>query len=130
MVELMNKVNNKFVGTLPDFGNSGFCMKRERLDFENLIKPCENQYNKYEGVRELLPYAKGISAKSHEFDEEGNDINTDYKRMLEIIKNSSYKGYLAIEYEGAMLPMFGGKGNYLTPHEGVLTSKALLEKLI
>jgi len=130
LIALMKKVNNKFVGTLPDFGNSGFCMKRERLDFENLTKRCENQYNKYEGVRELLTYARGISAKSHEFDEKGNDINTDYKRMLEIIKKSTYKGYLAIEYEGAMLQLFGGKGNYLTPHEGVLATKALLEKLI
>ena len=51
-------------------------MKRERLDLSNLTKPCDQQYDKYEGVEELLPFAKGISAKSHEFDEKGNDINT------------------------------------------------------
>ena len=53
------------------------------------VMNCENQYDKYKGVERLMPYAKGVSAKSHEFDEKGNDINTDYKRMLEIIKKST-----------------------------------------
>ena len=123
---VLNKV--KFKNTY--FGNNGFCMKRERLDLSNLTKPCDQQYDKYEGVEELLPFAKGISAKSHEFDEKGNDINTDFEKMIAIIKQSSYEGYIAIEYEGAMLNLFGGKGNYLNPHEGVIATKALLEKLI
>ncbi len=50
--------------------------------------------------------------------------------MINIIKESSYEGYIAIEYEGGMLNLFGGKGNYLTPHEGVIATKTLLEKLI
>ena len=54
----------------------------------------------------------------------------DFEKMIAIIKQSSYEGYIAIEYEGAMLNLFGGKGNYLNPHEGVIATKALLEKLI
>ena len=50
--------------------------------------------------------------------------------MITIVKQSSYEGYIAIEYEGAMLNLFGGKGNYLNPHEGIIATKALLEKLI
>mgnify|MGYP001168271229 CR=1 FL=1 len=130
LVKLIKEINSDFVGTLPDFGNHGFCMKRERLDLGNLTKPCDQQYDKYEGVEELLPFAKGISAKSHEFDDKGNDINTDFEKMINIIKESSYEGYIAIEYEGGMLNLFGGKGNYLTPHEGVIATKTLLEKLI
>ena len=130
LVKLIKEINSDFVGTLPDFGNNGFCMKRERLDLSNLTKPCDQQYDKYEVVEELLPFAKGISAKSHEFDEKGNDINTDFEKMITIVKQSSYEGYIAIEYEGAMLNLFGGKGNYLNPHEGVIATKALLEKLI
>ena len=129
-MELIKDINSDFVGTLPDFGNNGFCMKRERLDLSNLTKPCDQQYDKYEGVKELLPFAKGISAKSHEFDEKGDDINTDFEKMITIVKQSSYEGYIAIEYKGAMLNLFGGKGNYLNPHEGVIATKALLEKLI
>ena len=72
-------------------------MKRERLDLSNLTKPCDQQYDKYEGVEELLPFAKGISAKSHEFDDKGNDINTDFEKMITIVKQSSYEGYIAIE---------------------------------
>ena len=130
LVKLVKEINSDFVGTLPDFGNNGFCMKRERLDLSNLTKPCDQQYDKYEGVKELLPFAKGISAKSHEFDDKGNDINTDFEKMINIIKESSYEGYIAIEYEGGMLNLFGGEGNYLAPHEGVIATKTLLEKLI
>ena len=103
---------------------------QETVDLSNLTKPCDQQSDKYEGVKELLPFAKGISAKSHEFDDKGNDINTDFKKMINIIKESSYEGYIAIEYEGGMLNLFGGKGNYLAPHEGVIATKTLLEKLI
>ena len=63
LVKLIKEINSDFVGTLPDFGNNGFCMKRERLDLSNLTKPCDQQYDKYEGVEELLPFAKGISEK-------------------------------------------------------------------
>ena len=86
--------------------------------------------DKYLGVKELLPYAKGISAKSHHFDESGRETQTDYNKMMGLIKNSNYSGYIGIEYEGAMLAQFIEESDYLSPHEGVLATKALLEKLI
>jgi len=126
---LIKNINNEFVGSLPDFGDFNFCQTRGDLNFD-VDRECEMKYDKYLGVEELIPYAKGISAKSHDFDKNGNETKTDYKRMMKIIKNSDFEGYIAIEYEGAMLSLFGDKGNYLSPHEGVLASKALLEKLI
>ena len=105
-------------------------MKRERLDLSNLTKPCDQQYDKYEGVEELLPFAKGISAKSHEFDNSGEELYTDFSKMMNIIKNSSYEGYITVEYEGAMMNMFGGKGNYLNPDEGVKATQNLIKKHI
>jgi hypothetical protein len=66
-----------------------------------------------------MPYAKGVSAKSHEFDAEGNEIRTDYYRMLKIVKDAGFKGYIGIEYEGSQLSEF----------EGIRATKALLEKV-
>ena len=47
-----------------------------------------------------MPYAKAVSAKSHEFDHNGNEIKTDYYKMMEIVLESGYNGYVGIEYEG------------------------------
>jgi hydroxypyruvate isomerase len=69
------------------------------------------------GVAELMPFAKAVSAKSHDFDEEGNETHTDYRRMMKIVLNAGYRGYVGIEYEG-------GK---LSESEGVLATKKLLE---
>jgi sugar phosphate isomerase/epimerase len=91
-------------GTLPDFGNF-------RIGEGN-------EYDRYLGVEELMPWAKGVSAKSHEFDAEGNETQTDYYRMLQIVKDAGYQGYIGIEYEGAGL----------SEPEGILATKALLEK--
>ncbi len=66
-----------------------------------------------------MPYAKGVSAKSHDFDAQGNEIHTDYKKMLTIVKDASYKGYIGIEYEGSEL---GEK-------EGIIATKKLLESV-
>ncbi len=127
---LIKNIDSEFIGSLPDFGDHNFCLNREKLDLGNLAKPCEMQYDKYLGVKELLPYAKGISAKSQHFDESGRETQTDYNKMVELIKNSNYSGYIGIEYEGAMLAQFIKESDYLSPHEGVLATKALLEKLI
>ena len=127
---LIKNIDSEFIGSLPDFGDHNFCLNREKLDLGNLPKPCEMQYDKYLGVKELLPYAKGISAKSHHFDESGRETQTDYNKMMRLIKNSNYSGYIGIEYEGAMLAQFIEESDYLSPHEGVLATKALLEKLI
>ena len=83
---VMEKVDHPRMGTLPDFGNF-------RLEDEEW-------YDRYQGVRELMPYAKAVSAKSHEFDSDGNEINTDYYKMMKIVLDASYNGHVGIEYEG------------------------------
>lgn len=115
VAEIIKQVNNPFCGTLPDFGN--FCLKREKGDLWD--SPCIENYDRYKGVEEMLPYAKGISAKSFHFDDEGNENSIDFKRMLKLVKDSGYQGYIGIEYEG----------DKLTEDQGILKTKALLEKL-
>ena len=83
---VMEKVDHPRIGTLPDFGNF-------RLEGEEW-------YDRYQGVRELMPYAKAVSAKSHEFDSDGNEINTDYYKMMKIVLDASYNSHVGIEYEG------------------------------
>lgn len=94
------------VGTLPDFGN--FRVSREQ------------EYDRYKGVAELMPFAKGVSAKSHAFDAAGNETGTDYAKMLDIVITSKYRGFIGIEYEGQTL------GEY----EGIKATKALLERVL
>lgn len=103
---VMKTVNMPTCGTLPDFGN--FCINRSKpVDStpEAWAKTtCLEEYDRYKGVQELMPFAKGVSAKTHDFDEKGNCIETDYYRMLEIVKDAGYTGYIGIEYEGLKLP--------------------------
>jgi len=96
-------------GTLPDFGN--FCIKREN-------DKCVEEYDRYKGVAEMMPYAKGVSAKTHEFDAQGNCIETDYSKMLSIVKAAGYTNFIGIEYEGETL----------SEEDGIKATKALLEK--
>ena len=93
--EVMKTVNMDNCGTLPDFGN--FCITR------NEDGGCKEMYDKYKGVTELMPYAKAVSAKSNDFDAAGNDINIDYVRMLKIVKDAGYIGFIGVEYEGSIL---------------------------
>ncbi len=102
-------------GTLPDFGN--FCVKR--ADGSEWGSECVEWYDRYKGVEEMMPFAKGVSAKSYDFDEQGNCIETDYAKMLSIVKDSGYTGYIGIEYEG-------GK---LSEPDGIKATKALLERI-
>jgi sugar phosphate isomerase/epimerase len=97
-------------GTLPDFGN--FCLKHG----EN--HTCEEWYDRYKGTQEMMPYAKGVSAKTHDFDDQGNCIETDYVKILKIVKDAGYKGHIGIEYEGSKL----------SEVDGIKATKALLEK--
>lgn len=83
---LMKKIDRPSVGTLPDFGNF-------------MIQDNE-WYDRYKGVEELMPFAKAVSAKSHEFDLNGNEVRTDYNKMMEIVLKAGYNGYVGIEYEG------------------------------
>lgn len=97
---VMKIVDMKNCGTLPDFGNFG-------------------GYDRYQGVTELMPFAKGVSAKSHDFDAEGNETKTDYRKMMKIVLEAGYRGWVGIEYEG-------GK---LSEPEGIKATKKLLEKV-
>jgi len=83
---LMKKIDHPRLGTLPDFGNF-------------MIQDSE-WYDRYKGVEELMPFAKAVSAKSHEFDLNGNEVRTDYNKMMEIVLKAGYNGYVGIEYEG------------------------------
>ena len=101
MVNVIKNTGKKNVGTLPDFGN--FCVKKTQnnlSDWGATSDECSYEYDKYLGVKQMLPYARSVSAKSYSFDNDGNSIEIDYYRMLKIIKESGYKGYISIEYEG------------------------------
>lgn len=110
--EVMATVNMPNCGTLPDFGN--FCIKRESGDYYE--SKCLEEYDKYTGVKELMPYAKAVSAKSYDFDAAGNETKIDYTKMLEIVKNAGYTGYIGVEYEG----------EGLSEEAGILATKELL----
>ncbi len=112
LVEVMEKVNMDNCGTLPDFGN--FCIRRN--DPTDWTKGCAEQYDIYKGVKELMAHAKAVSAKSHEFDEAGNETEIDYVKMLQIVKDAGYTGFIGVEYEGR------GLGE----EEGILATKNLL----
>ena len=109
---VMSKVKLENCGTLPDFGN--FCMNGSPWG------NCTQIYDRYLGTEELMPYAHAVSAKSYDFDDEGNETSIDYKRMMEIVKRSGYQGYVGIEYEG----------NRLGEDDGIIATKKLLEKFI
>ncbi|HJX72410.1 MAG TPA: TIM barrel protein [Bacteroidales bacterium] len=114
LADVISRVNSKYCGTLPDFGN--FCIKTEVM--EGKVK-CIDEYDKYLGVKELMSFAKGVSAKSHDFDDLGNETSTDYRKMLHIIINAGYTGYIGIEYEGKRL----------SEKEGIMATKKLLERV-
>jgi len=90
---VMKEVDMPNCGTLPDFGN--FCIRRDDSG-----SACLEEYDKYRGVRELMPWAKAVSAKSHRFDTEGDEIDIDYRSMLLIVRESGYNGFIGVEYEG------------------------------
>lgn len=114
LTTVMKKVNNKYLGTLPDFGN--FCIK---YSVENGERKCEEEYDRYKGVKLMMPYAKGVSAKSYAFDDQGNETTIDYFKMMEIVKDAGYTGHVGIEYEGSGL----------SEDEGVKATKKLLMRV-
>lgn len=131
LAAIMKEVNHKRAGVLPDFGN--FCIKRtkpETQDIAGYMKTkCLEQYDLYKGVEELMPYAKGISAKTHKFKPDGEEIEMDYKRLFDIIKKAGFKGYVGIEYEGGLMRSMGNDMSYMLNDEGVRATKKLLEKV-
>ena len=101
LAEIMKCVNKPNCGTLPDLGNF-------------------YEYDRYRGVTELMPFAKGVSGKTRNFDENGNEAQIDYVKMMKIIADSGYKGYIDVEYEGSSL----------SEEEGIKASIALLKRVI
>lgn len=95
LVEVMKGVNKPNVGLLPDFGN--FCISHP---WGSTQEGCENAYDRYKGIEEMLPFAKGVSAKSYDFDKAGEQPLIDYKKLLGIVKKSGFKGYIGVEFEG------------------------------
>lgn len=102
---VMKMVDHPRCGTLPDFGNFRVSQDEE--------------YDRYKGVTELMPYAKAVSAKSGEFDDNGNETRTDYLKMMRIVIEAGYNGYVGIEYEGSKLD----------EDAGIRATKKLLEKV-
>lgn len=102
----IKKANHPRCGTLPDFGN--FRIKDGEM------------YDRYKGVTELMPFAKAVSAKSHDFDDKGNETKTDYEKMMKIVLDAGYHGYVGIEYEGSKLDEY----------QGVKLTKALLLRVL
>ena len=105
MVRVIQGIDLPSCGTLPDFGNFS-------------SQPGKS-YDRYLGVTEMMPFAKGVSAKSYAFDSHGNETTIDYRKMLKIVLDSGYNGYLGIEYEG----------DKLSELDGVLATKKLLETI-
>src|SRR5690606_39097247 len=99
LTRVIKNVNMDNCGTLPDFGN--FCMKRD--SGENWGGNCIEEYDKYKGTEEMMPFAKGVSAKSYDFDDEGNETTLDYPRFLRIVKDAGYTGYVGVEFEGSAM---------------------------
>ena len=114
LTAVMEKVDHKRCGTLPDFGNFG--IDRNKNEW----------YDRYEGTKELLPYAKAVSAKTYDFDESRPFVTvdtrwgkeTDYRKMMQIVVDSDYEGWIGIEYEGGKLDEYAG----------IKASKELLER--
>jgi sugar phosphate isomerase/epimerase len=101
LVEIMKAVNKPNIGTLPDLGNF-------------------YEYDRYAGVKDMMPFAKGVSGKTHDFDKDGNETVIDYEKMMKIIADSGFKGYIDVEYEGEKL----------SEPDGVKASIALVQKVI
>ena len=97
---VLTAVNLPNCGSLPDFGNF-------------------HEYDRYQGIRDLMPFAKGVSAKSREFDSAGNEVQTDFTKAMKLVLKANYRGYVGIEFEGKKV----------SEDEGIKLTKALLEKV-
>jgi sugar phosphate isomerase/epimerase len=131
LASLMKEMNNPHCGTLADFGN--FCINRTKPPTNDIAgwmqTKCLEEYDRYKGIEELMPFAKGVHAKTHVFDAGGNDTETDFARMFRIIKNAGFSGWVSIEYEGGLLKMYAKDDKYLDDDAGVMATKRLIEKV-
>lgn len=115
MAAVVKEAARPNVGTLPDFGN--FCISHAWGTTQN---GCDEAYDRYKGIAEMLPFAKAVSAKSYDFDAGGEQPMMDYKRLVGLVKASGFNGYIGIEFEGNTQP----------EEEGIRKTKALLEKYL
>ena len=100
LMAAINDVNMENCGTLPDFGN--WCTKRKNMN-EKWGDCAEVYPDKYKGTELMMPAAKAVSAKSYDFDEAGNETTIDFLKMLQIVKDAEYTGFIGVEYEGDRL---------------------------
>jgi len=132
LVNVIKKINYDNIGTLPDFGN--FCIKHDPKKSTEMRKlftqgseessgrpptiydSCAERFDMYDGIKKLMKYAKGVSAKTHGFDSDGNDVDINYSKMLQIVKNSNYKGFIGVESQDFTMD----------PIEAIQASKKLL----
>jgi len=114
ITNVIKTANRPNLGTLPDFGN--WCLNEKWGSTQN--NKCKEVYDRYQGVAEFLPYAKGYSAKAYQFDANGNETSIDYYKMLQIAKDGGYDGYIGIEFEGEAM----------SESIGIRATKSLLEK--
>tara|TARA_B000000557_G_scaffold196892_1_gene162182 strand:- start:632 stop:1414 length:783 start_codon:yes stop_codon:yes gene_type:complete len=132
LIDVIENVNHQNVGTLPDFGN--FCVKQNPEKYgeaarmftmgaesksdrpPTIYDTCAQRYDMYDGIKKLMKYAKGVSAKTHGFDINGNDVDIDYKKMLQIVKDSEYQGFIGVEAQAFTMD----------PIEAIIASKKLL----
>jgi len=103
------------IGTLPDFGN--WCISHP---WGTIQEGCKEMYDIYKGVNQLLRYAKGVSAKTYDFDANGEQPLLDYRKLIDIVKASGFKGYIGVEYEGLKQ----------SEEEGVRMTQSLLKKYL
>ncbi len=115
LVDVMKQVNMENVGLLPDFGN--FCITHP---WGTIQEGCDEKYDIYKGIQQMLPYAKGVSAKTYDFDGNGEQPLLDYKRLLGIVKSSGFKGYIGVEFEGINQ----------SEEEGIRNTQLLLKKYL
>jgi sugar phosphate isomerase/epimerase len=110
LASVIAAVHHPRCGTLPDFGNFRISRRADGT---------YEQYDRYQGVAELMPFAKGVSAKSYDFDESGAETSIDYRRMLRIVVDAGYRRHVGIEFEGERL----------SEPDGIRSTKALLERV-
>lgn len=130
LVSVMKQVKSKSAGLLVDTAN----FVRYKVDGMT-IEAFKNAkviatYDKYDGVKKLMPFAKGVSLKTHEIDATGREEKTDFKRILKIVKDAGFKGTIGVEYEGAFLKnVVQMPGDYLPEAEGIKITHEVLKKI-
>ncbi|MEI9920228.1 MAG: sugar phosphate isomerase/epimerase family protein [Bacteroidota bacterium] len=115
LVDVVKAVNQSNVGLLPDFGN--FCIAHP---WGSTQDGCEEAYDRYKGVEEMMPYAKAVSAKTYDFNEKREQPLMDYQRLLAIVKSSGFSGYIGVEFEG----------NTQSEDSGIRNTISLIKKLL